>query len=67
MSTLSPFSKDDFRKVSCSEPQRNCVHVARRGDVAQVRDSKTGFDAADDGRLTVSGEQFTAFVRTLRG
>lgn len=66
MSTLSPFSEDDFRKASHSEPDRNCVHVACRDGVAQLRDSKTGFDAADDGRLTVSSEQFSAFARALR-
>lgn len=66
MSTLSPFTEDDFRKASRSEPQRDCVHVARRDGVTQFRDSKIGFGAVDDGRLTVSTEQFSAFVRAVR-
>lgn len=66
MSTPSSFGTQDFRKSSRSDPEKNCVEVARSGGVAQVRDSKTAFGAADDGRLTVTGEQFDALLRAVR-
>lgn len=64
--TQQLFAEADFRKASRSEAKTECVQVARRENAAQLRDSKTGFDAADDGRLTVSSEQFAAFARALR-
>lgn len=67
MSTIAPhFVEADFRKSGRSEPDKNCVQAARCEGVAQLRDSKTDFGASDDGRLTVSAEQFDAFLRAVR-
>lgn len=65
-STTHHFAEHNFRKSGRSEPDKNCVQLARRDGVAQLRDSKAGFGAVNDGRLTVSTEQFDAFARALR-
>lgn len=60
------FTAQDFRKSSFSDPDRNCVEVAQRTDLAQLRDSKTAFGADDDGRLTLDPVGFGALLRSMR-
>jgi hypothetical protein len=66
MINLPPLCEGDFRKSSYSDPDRDCVHVARQGAWVAVRDSKTIFDTADDRRLVLTAEQFDAFLALYR-
>jgi Domain of unknown function (DUF397) len=66
MTNIPPtFSEADFRKSSWSEPDRDCVHVARRGGWVAVRDTKTVFGTADDHHLNFSAEQFEGLLNRL--
>lgn len=66
ISSRPSFSEADFRKSSYSDPQQNCVTVARRADLVAVRDSKTVFDSPTDGRLAFTAEQFADFLSSIR-
>jgi hypothetical protein len=59
------FCEDDFRKSSYSDPDRECVHVARRGAWIVLRDSKTVFDTPEDRRLVLTAERFDMFLGQL--
>jgi hypothetical protein len=63
--TAPTFSETEFRKSTWSDPDRNCVHVARREDRVAVRDTKTVFGSATDRHLTFSAGQFEGFLRRL--
>ncbi|HET9137729.1 DUF397 domain-containing protein [Actinophytocola sp.] len=56
------YAEPTFRKSSFSDPNQECVEVARHDDWVQVRDSKAG---PDDGRLTFVGARFTEFLDGL--
>jgi uncharacterized protein DUF397 len=59
------FCEADFRKSSYSDPDRDCVQVARQGVWAAVRDSKTVFDSSKNG-LVFTAEVFDAFLAQYR-
>ena len=56
----------DFRKSSYSDPDRDCVQVARGSSWAAVRDSKTTFDSREDTRLMFTAQQFDTFLTQYR-
>lgn len=60
------FAEADFRKSSYSDPDRDCVQVARRGDRVAMRDSKTAFDGRDDCWLVLPAERFDVFLAQHR-
>ena len=60
------FTEGEFRKASRSEPDKQCVHVARRAGWVEVRDTKKVFGAADDHRLVFTAEQFDGFQAGIR-
>ncbi len=60
------FHEADFRKARLSQPQGNCVRVARRGQWAVVRDDKTVFGSAADQWLVLTAEEFDAFQEHYR-
>jgi Domain of unknown function (DUF397) len=60
------FTEGEFRKASRSEPDKQCVHVARRAGWVEVRDTKKVFDAADDHRLVFTAEQFDDVQAAIR-
>ncbi|GAB3494771.1 DUF397 domain-containing protein [Amycolatopsis cihanbeyliensis] len=65
--TPSPrFAERDFRKATRSDPDKNCVCVARRDGWVELRDSKTAFGAADDHRLVFTAEEFDAYLAGAR-
>jgi uncharacterized protein DUF397 len=59
------FAESEFRKSSWSDPDRECVHVARRDSRVAVRDTKTAFGTADDHHLGFSPAQFDRFLTHL--
>jgi hypothetical protein len=68
MSTAPSFTflETDFRKASMSNPNKDCVRVARRGGWVELRDDKTVFGAPEDHRLVFSAEEFDAFLVGIR-
>lgn len=66
MSSTLPFHQSDFRKASASNPDRECVRVARRDGWVEVRDDKTSFDGPKDVRLRFTEAQFDAFLAGMR-
>jgi hypothetical protein len=64
--SVPAFAEVDFHKSSYSDPDRDCVHVARRGVWVAVRDSKTAFDGPDDAWLVLPAEQFDRFIAHQR-
>ncbi|WP_035283529.1 DUF397 domain-containing protein, partial [Actinokineospora spheciospongiae] len=62
----TPFSRNDFRKSSYSNPDANCVEVAQRADAVELRDAKTAFGSATDFRLHLSPTGFAALIDTVR-
>ena len=60
------FHETDFRKSSRSQPDQNCVHIARRPGRVEMRDSKTLFDSPADNRLTFDAEPFDGFLSRIR-
>jgi hypothetical protein len=56
------FRKAEFRKASFSEPQLSCVEVAQQAGWVEIRDSKTAFGSAGDGRLAFASAEFTSFL-----
>lgn len=59
------FEEADFRKSSRSVPDKDCVHIARRDGMVEVRDTKKVFGASDDHRLSFTAEQFDDFLARL--
>lgn len=64
--TLLPFREEDFRKAYLSQPEKDCVRVARRGARVEVRDDKNIFDTADDVRLVFTDAEFDEVLANLR-
>jgi hypothetical protein len=62
INSVPAFAEADFRKSSHSDPDRDCVHVARRGAWVAMRDSKTAFNGRSDCRLMLPAEQFDVFL-----
>ncbi|MFC0107910.1 DUF397 domain-containing protein [Kibdelosporangium aridum] len=56
------FTETEFRKSSFSEPDKECVQVARRGGWVAIRDTKTTFGASDDHHLLLTANQFDSFL-----
>lgn len=54
-----------FRKSSFSDPHANCVEIARRPEIVEVRDSKVEFGSASDVRIKLHPKAFSAFIATL--
>lgn len=65
-STSCAFAERDFRKASASNPDRQCVRVARRDGWVEVRDDKTTFDGPEDVHLVFTEAQFDAFLDGMR-
>ncbi|GAB3885301.1 DUF397 domain-containing protein [Kibdelosporangium lantanae] len=64
MSDHTPvFPESAFRKSTFSDPDRDCVHVARRDGWVAVRDSKTRFSAGTT--LVFPAERFSVLLTTL--
>src|SRR5262245_47619924 len=64
---MSPhFAEEEFRKATASEPNKDCVRVARRTDRVELRDDKTGFGAPDDHRIVLTGAEFDRFQAGVR-
>ena len=67
MSITSPaFAEREFRKASASNPNRECVRVARRDGRVELRDDKTAFGEPDDVRLVFTEAQFDEFLTGTR-
>lgn len=67
MSSILPaFAERDFRKASASNPDRQCVRVARQDEWVELRDDKTTFGAYDDLRLVFTAEEFDTFLAVVR-
>ena len=67
MASIPPtFAECDFRKASASNPDRECVRVARRDGWVEVRDDKTVFGGPDDVRLVFTEAQFDDFLHGVR-
>ncbi|ANY05904.1 DUF397 domain-containing protein [Pseudonocardia sp. HH130630-07] len=60
MPALTPpeFGEADFRTATASQPNGDCVQVARRAGWVALRDDKTDFGADDDHRLLLTGDAF---------
>jgi hypothetical protein len=67
MGAMRPhFAEKDFRKAAASNPDRECVRVARRGGWVEIRDDKTAFGAPDDHRIVLTGAEFDRFQAGVR-
>src|SRR5690606_41508967 len=67
MSTTPPtFAEAEFRKASKSNPNRDCVRVARRDGWVELRDDKTEFGSAEDHRLVFTAAEFDAVQERYR-
>lgn len=67
MSSILPaFAEREFRKASASNPDRQCVRVARRDGWVELRDDKRAFGARDDVRLVFTETQFDEFLTGTR-
>lgn len=67
MSTTPPtFAEAEFRKASKSNPNRECVRVARRDGWVELRDDKTEFGSAEDHRLVFTAAEFDAVQERYR-
>jgi hypothetical protein len=64
--TPSPFREDDFRKASASNPDKDCVRVARRGARVELRNDTVPFGSAGDYRLVLDAADWDAFLATFR-
>lgn len=67
MSETHPvFAEHEFSKATYSDPNRDCVQVARLDGWVEIRDDKTTFGAPDDHRLRLTAAAFDAFQASLR-
>lgn len=64
--TTPSFRADEFHKAARSEPKRNCVCVARRAGVVELRDDKRAFGGPGDVRLRFTDAGFDAFLTEVR-
>jgi hypothetical protein len=60
------FAEEDFRKATASNPDMNCVRVARRADWVELRDDKTAFGAPGDHRIVLTSAEFDRFQAGVR-
>lgn len=60
------FGEHEFRKATMSDPDKECVRVARRAGWVEIRDDKKTFGAPDDHRLVFTAEQFDGFLAGVR-
>lgn len=60
------FAEHEFRKATRSEPNQDCVRLARRDNWVELRDDKTTFGAPDDHRLVFTADQFDALLTAIR-
>jgi hypothetical protein len=58
----SPFRAEEFRKAARSNPTKDCVQVARRTGVVELRDDKQRFGEPGDVRLRFTAAEFDAFL-----
>jgi hypothetical protein len=64
---MSPrFAEKDFRKATASNPNLDCVRVARRAGWVELRDDKTAFGAPDDHRIVLTSAEFDRFQAGIR-
>ncbi|WP_020498815.1 DUF397 domain-containing protein [Sciscionella marina] len=67
MSTTRPrFLETDFRKATRSNPNKDCVRVARHSDRVEIRDDKTVFGSEQDHRLLLTAAEFDAYQAAIR-
>ncbi|MFE0020936.1 DUF397 domain-containing protein [Amycolatopsis sp. NPDC059021] len=64
--TPKAFREDDFRKATASNPDKDCVRVARRNGRVEIRDDKKAFGAPDDHRLVLTEDEFDAYQDDVR-
>jgi hypothetical protein len=60
------FCEKDFRKAAASNPDKDCVRVARRGSRVELRDDKNAFGTAEDVRLVFTDAEFDVILAALR-
>jgi hypothetical protein len=60
------FREQDFRKASASQPDKDCVRVARQGSRVELRDDKTVFGSPEDIRLVFTDAEFDDILTALR-
>jgi hypothetical protein len=60
------FAEEDFRKATASNPNLDCVRVARRAGWVELRDDKTAFGAPDDHRIVLTSAEFDRFQAAVR-
>lgn len=66
MTNAPRFAEEDFRKATASNPNLDCVRVARRSDWVELRDDKTTFGAPDDHRIVLTSAEFDRFQAAIR-
>ncbi len=67
MGAMRPhFAAEDFRKAKASEPDKDCVRVARGSGWVELRDDKTAFGAPDDHRIVLTSAEFDRFQAGIR-
>jgi hypothetical protein len=66
MTIIPTFTEGEFRKASASNPDRECVRVARRDGWVEIRDDKTIFGSSDDRRLLLNAAEFDHFQASAR-
>ncbi|WP_372663495.1 DUF397 domain-containing protein [Amycolatopsis kentuckyensis] len=60
------FREQDFRKAFASQPDKDCVRVARKGSYVELRDDKTEFGSPEDIRLVFTDAEFDEALAALR-
>jgi hypothetical protein len=60
------FTEEDFRKATASNPNLDCVRVARRAGWVELRDDKTAFGTPDDDRIVLTSAEFDQFQAGMR-
>lgn len=64
--TRPTFAEHEFRKATRSDPDKDCVRVARSNGWVEVRDDKMPFGAPNDLRLVFTDQQFDAYLTAER-
>ncbi|RSM35879.1 DUF397 domain-containing protein [Amycolatopsis balhimycina DSM 5908] len=64
--TAATFREQDFRKASASNPDKDCVRVARQGSRVELRDDKNVFGSSEDVRLRFTDAEFDEILTALR-
>lgn len=60
------FTEHEFRKATRSDPDKECVRVARRNRWVELRDDKKRFGTPEDRRLAFTDEEFDAYLTGAR-